>query len=333
MIDDAQEFGARLSLALKLLNISRGTLASAARADKSLVSRWARGMAAPRGPYLAVLTEIVRARVPGFSQLSWNLSLDDFARLLGGVMPLTPSQLGSSATDSARAESLSDGDSVSFPPELIASARRETLRRGESFEGFYQMTHPSATRLGQFLSTQLLIHRQAGLLHARWGGGGYECLGNLFLIMGQLYGFLVDTSDDTILFLVMNGVNMPRVEVMDGIIVTNAKDGPQTPTAFPFLVERTGELLSTRAECDAEFEKRKSAANFVVDPAQVGEDVRAHLLRNVGPAAALSGIGEMLLRLPNSQSWSRGGTLHAQNKLQAVEGKIASKYEPTSNNM
>jgi hypothetical protein len=49
MTDDALEFGARLSLAMKLLNISRGALASEARADKSLVSRWVRGLATVLG--------------------------------------------------------------------------------------------------------------------------------------------------------------------------------------------------------------------------------------------------------------------------------------------
>lgn len=75
-------FGARLSLAMKLLNISHGALASAARADKSLVSRWARGVTTPRGPYLAVITEIIHARAPRFTQLSWDLPLDEFARVI-----------------------------------------------------------------------------------------------------------------------------------------------------------------------------------------------------------------------------------------------------------
>ncbi len=80
-------FGARLSLAMKLLNISHGALASAARADKSLVSRWARGMTTPRGPYLAVLTEIIHARAPRFTQLTWDLPLDEFARVISDEAP------------------------------------------------------------------------------------------------------------------------------------------------------------------------------------------------------------------------------------------------------
>ena len=91
MAETDDGFGARLSLAMKLLNISHGALASAAKADKSLVSRWARGMTTPRGPYLAVLTEIIHARAPRFTQLSWDLPLDEFARVVkpGGEIVIT----------------------------------------------------------------------------------------------------------------------------------------------------------------------------------------------------------------------------------------------------
>jgi|HubBroStandDraft_1064217.scaffolds.fasta_scaffold00009_61 transcriptional regulator with XRE-family HTH domain len=300
--------GLRLTLVLKALNLSRGQLAVSVGVDKSLVSRWLSGQVVPNSHNLARIGQTLARVKPGFNATLWDKPLPEFEKFLG----LAPSGAAPSplpATPPVGAPPMATGaEPISYPPTLLAAARRETQRRGRSYEGFYELTHPAASRLGTFATGAVMIWQRDGVLRMRWGVGGWEVAGELFLVMGQLFGFLVDTADDTVVLIVLNGVTMPRVELMDGLAVTNAMDGQLTPTAYPLVMARRGTLTADEAGNDAHFESLKAAAQFPLEPDAVTPELRAHLLPDIGPRAVAAGQGELLLRLPAARSWTRGGT-------------------------
>jgi transcriptional regulator with XRE-family HTH domain len=288
------DFGAKLNLVLKALSLSRGRLAAELRIDKSLAGRWAAGTVTPSAHNLSSLTALIATRIAGFTLLDWELSLPSLAERLGvdaGV---------------AAKESAGEGyAAIEFPTRLIDTARNETARRGHGFEGIWNAKRISFTRMGEYVRDVILIRKQNGILYMRWGNSAYECRGPLLQLAGQLHGILIDESDDSILFCLLNGVNMPQVEVIDGIFMAIAKDGPQTPCGAACLLERECNLVGDTPEDDRRYEELKSAA-FLWDRAHITPDEYAHLMRDIGPKAYAAG-GDLFLRSPLARSLSRGG--------------------------
>jgi hypothetical protein len=187
---------------------------------------------------------------------------------------------------------------------MVTTARNETARRGAAYEGFFTSTRLAFTRPGEFLQDRILIRRRDGILHVRWGNSAYECAGPLLLLANQLHGVLVDESDDSILFCLLNGVNMPQVDVLDGIFMAIAKDGAQTPGAAACLLEREGFLSGDDPVDDARYDALK-AQSFLLSEAEVPPHVRAHIVRDIGPNA-FAGGGDLMLSAPLARSLSRG---------------------------
>ncbi len=293
------DFSVKLDLVLKALSLSRGRLAAELGVDKSLVGRWVSGAVTPSAHNLSALTGFVAKKRDGFTMLDWERDPAALASLFGVSLPAPMAVLQEEPAAAGRGVEV-------HAPSLVAAARRETERRGRSYEGFYRTTHPSMARPGKCVYSLMLIQLCDGLMIGRHGGPGTECVGTLFLVMGQLYGMLVDQSDDTVLFLVLNGVSMPRIERMDGVVASNAKDGPQTPSAVPILLERISDLPDSNEEIESLYVRLKEETHRYIDPENLPADVRAHLLRDIGPAAVAAGMGEMILRLPITISWSRG---------------------------
>lgn len=283
---------AKLELVLKALNMSRGRLAADLGVDKSLVGRWVSGAYAPSGHNLARLTALIAERRGGFTLADWDRPLADLARLFG-VDPVI-------ARPPAAAAQPDDPALLRF--SSAATARRETERRGEAYEGFWRALQPATTQQGALLASQAFIRREDGLLRICWGGAGWRCRGWLMPVMGQLYGMMSDDADDSILFCILNGVSMPRVEAMDGLMLVNAKDVTSTPTAGACLLQRLGDLSGDPAADEAHYESLRAQAGLAED---VPDDIRAHLFRDIGPEMARSG-GDMLLRAPVQRSLSRG---------------------------
>jgi hypothetical protein len=289
------DFAAKLNLVLKAFSMSRGRLAAELKVDKSLVGRWAAGTVTPSAHNLAALTALVAKRHPRFTMLDWDVPLIALAE-----------RLGVDANMAVKKASAAPGyAAIDFPARLIETARNETARRGHGFEGIWNAKRLAFTRMGEFVRDVIMIRKQDGILHMRWGNSAYECRGPLLQMAGQLHGILVDESDDSILFCLLNGVNMPQVEVMDGIFMAIAKDGPQTPCGAACLLERECNLVGDRAEDDRRYDELKSSA-YLWDRAHISPEEYAHLVREIGPKAYEQG-GDLFLRSPLARSLSRGG--------------------------
>ncbi|TRW17637.1 hypothetical protein [Glacieibacterium frigidum] len=230
MSDPARQFGDRLSLAMKLLNISQGALSSEARADKSLVSRWARGIAAPRGPYLAVLTGIVRARVPAFNQLSWDLPLDAFAALLGGEAP---------PPEPAPRPAAAPSD---IPHSRLQSAV-EVAREGAAYPGLYALFRVAFRNTGELLAELIVLWREGDRLFFRSFDPSFSHAGELFIIRHQLFSIAEDDARaDGMSYWIVNGVAGQKAYRCDGIAMSVAGDRYRTPGATVFVLQRIAEL-------------------------------------------------------------------------------------------
>jgi hypothetical protein len=289
------DFGAKLNLVLKAFSMSRGRLAAELKVDKSLVGRWAAGTVTPSAHNYAALTALVAKRHPRFTMLDWDVPLSTLAERLGVDANVTMKDAAASPGFTA----------VNFPSRLIETARNETARRGHGFEGIWNAKRLAFTRPGEFVRDVIMIRKQDGILHMRWGNSAYECRGPLLQLAGQLHGILVDESDDSILFCLLNGVNMPQVEIMDGIFMAIAKDGPQTPCGGACLLERECNLVGDKAQDDRRYEDIRNSA-YLWDRARISPEEYAHLVREIGPKAYAQG-GDLFLRSPLARSLSRGG--------------------------
>jgi TolB-like protein/Tfp pilus assembly protein PilF/transcriptional regulator with XRE-family HTH domain len=78
-------FAARLVLAMKALNLSRGQLAAAVGVDKSLVSRWASGQVVPTDYNLARISDALAKAKPGFNMMLWDRSKAEFDAFFGAT--------------------------------------------------------------------------------------------------------------------------------------------------------------------------------------------------------------------------------------------------------
>jgi transcriptional regulator with XRE-family HTH domain len=277
---DTRDFAGKLELALKALNMSRGRLASEARVDKSLVSRWLRGVSAPRGHNLEAVTALMAANVAGFSQLSWELPIEAFGRLFA-----PPSEPGS-------------GPAAWITPGDLQMSEQ----KARAYEGFWRVTHPSLTRPGGVLMHQYArIRREAdGLLEFRLVSGLMGFNGPIVPVLDQLYAITRDPSDATFAFFAFQGVIRPHADALDGLVMVPSKAQLRPISVCPYFMERIGELSGDREADDARLAALREAPAVADD---VPEDLRRHLLREVDPALALT---HGVLRLGPEFSLSRG---------------------------
>ena len=102
------------------------------------------------------------------------------------------------------------------------------------------------------------------------------------------------------MFGIFNGSAALKVTALDGIMMTAIFDAGRTPTATAMVFERIGDLTG-----DVEADDREFAAIAQRDPmapeGSVPEALRAHLVRDIGPAQLALG-GDWLLRMPVARS-------------------------------
>jgi transcriptional regulator with XRE-family HTH domain len=285
-------FAGRLEVVMKALSLSRGRLAADLGVDKSVVARWATGAVTPSEHNLAALTALVAGRRPGFSMLDWDRSPEALVALFGGDAP---------------AANGGPADPLGYPPAMIEQARAATQRRGAAYEGFWRTTRPSMLMKHRFFHDRGMIRREAnGLLSIQFGGAGLLFTGWMLPAEGQLFVTVYDTVGFTPIFLILNGVPLPKASMLDGLVMGAALNAARSPSAYPIIMERTGDLSGDRDADDA------ACADLLgQDPlapeGSVPDHIERYLIRDIGPRAEAAG-GDLFLMAPVATSLSRGET-------------------------
>jgi hypothetical protein len=286
----SETFSAKLELVLKALSISRGRLAADLGVDKSVVGRWVTGAVKPSSHNLSSLTALIAGRVPGFKTLDWDRSFADLASLMGADPSAVPS-LGPGAP----------GLPLAIADHILAT----TSLRGAAYEGFFRSTRPYVLQPGRFVHDYAMVRRDpTGYLHLRMGTGGTVVEGWVLTLHNQLFTIAADVTSGAMLFGIFYGVATPRADVIDGLMLGPALDVARTPTACAIIFERIGDLTDDPVADDRRFETL-SRIDPVAPEGSISDEMRDHLLRDIGPEQSALG-GDMLLRLPLERSRSRG---------------------------
>jgi hypothetical protein len=274
----SDQFGLRLSFALKAFSMSRGRLAMELGVDKSLVGRWASGGTRPSAHNLERLTHHLAGRRPGLTLLDWERPLPEFAALLGVEM-------GSQGTDQA------DGGLSGALADVV---RHSVESQVSAYEGFWRSTHASVFEPGRFCQQHGIIQRGAGGgLQFEIGADGIRYGGAMYAVEGQVFGIANDSVRNVPSFLILNVVAAPKITLLDGLLIA-ASSSLRVPTAYSIIFERVGDLSGDRICDTARAAAMMERPEFVEDPALLPDVVRSHLLRDFGPQAAARG-GEMML--------------------------------------
>jgi len=285
----SQQFGERLTLALKALSMSRGRLAAELEVDKSLVGRWASGAVSPSSHNLERLTHLLARKLPGLTLLDWERPPGEFAALFGVDPRSAPSERPAG---------------LDLPAETIDAAFASTRMRGEAYEGFWRATHPAIIAPGRFFHEHGMIRiGENGLLRFELGGPDVRYVGTILPIEGQVFVMATDTVRHLPCYMIFNIVTTPRIVAMDGLLLT-AGNAMRDPSAYPIVMERIGDLTGDVEADDAHAEALMTRPQFVHDPALVPQAMRDHLIRDFGPAAAQLG-GDLLLTAAGTSSLTR----------------------------
>lgn len=229
--------------------------------------------------------------------LDWDRDMPGLVGLLGVSAP----------TNGNGAKAYGGGDGLPLP--LLDMARMSTERRGAAYEGFWRTTRPSVMMPGRFFHDHGMIRRaENGLLQFKVGGAGLLFDGWLLLAEGQLFAILFDTVGQTPIFVIWNGVPLSKASFLDGIVTAAALNAARTPSAYPIVMERIGDLTGDR-EADDAYCAELLARDPLAAEGSVPEDLQAHLVRDIGPRAAEAGVGEMFLLAPITSTLSRGETI------------------------
>lgn len=293
----ATAFSVKLDLVLKALSMSRGRLAAELGVDKSLVGRWASGAVTPSAHNLENLTRLIASKRPGFTMLDWDSDLVALSARFGVAARIEP-------VVSAELKGAPEG----LPLPVLEMARQTTERRGAAYEGFWRSTRPSVMMPGRFFHDHGMVRRAAnGLLQFKMGGTGLLFDGWLLPAEGQLFAILFDTVGLTPIFLIFNGVPLSKASLLDGIVMAAALNAARTPSAYPIVMERIGDLTGD-VDADDDACAELLARDPLIPEDELSEEMRRHLVRDIGPMAAANG-GDMFLLAPITSTLSRGETI------------------------
>jgi hypothetical protein len=191
-----------------------------------------------------------------------------------------------------------------FAPVLEAT-RQTTAQRIAPYEGFWRSTQPAPGQPARYLCLYGLIRRaENGLVEFRGGCAGLLYDGWLLQAEGKLFAMVLDVWGHTPLMMILNTVSLPRATRLDGLCLTALMDSNRTPMATPIVFERFGDLTGDREADDRTFAELKTRKPF--PPIEdISAEVRAHLVRDVGPTPAAAG-GELLLMSSLANSLAAG---------------------------
>jgi len=296
-------FSDGLELVLKALSISRAQLAAEVGVDKSLISRWCSGSVTPSAHNLARLTQRIAERHPGFSLHDWDAGFDALAATFGVAVPAPP-----------RAHGFADW----VPMPMLQEASATVHAHGASYAGFWRTTRASSEVPGQFIHDHIMLRcTDDGRMTFRLGVMDIRYSGWALPIQNKLFAVATDVLTGTFVFSIFNGVLRPRVEVVDGLIMTCMRDAGGTPIASKCLLERVGDLTGDDASDQARLDVL-AAAYPLSAAAAIPDHVRVHLWEDVGPAALASG-GDPILMMTLARSMSRGATYEDRTLVAVVE--------------
>ena len=311
--EHALDFGQRLELAIKALNMSRGGLAAEARADKSLVSRWVSGRTVPRGHYLHVLTRIVAARAPGFTQLHWDAPIEEFRRAIGA--------------DAGAATYVADPDSSmvaagEWLPYASDQSRNETIRDGDRYPGIYIQVRCRFANDKPFAEC-IPIWREGDQLRVRFDGPFWAHSGRIFILGQQLFMVTEDRAVAEGLWVqIMNGVSGGVAIAMDGILATVPHDRSRAPGATLALMLRIENLEPPYAEPPRDKIKAwQQRVHDLVEAGRVAELSGPEIIRHVTNQVhhrPPDGLVDHILTAPAS----RGFTVSSTNRHPAIDAAI-----------
>jgi transcriptional regulator with XRE-family HTH domain len=285
-------FAENLRLVLKLLSMSAAELASELAVDKSVVSRWLNGSVQPSAHNLSRLSALVAGRVGGFRALDWERTPESLAEVFGA---------DPRAISSLRPAPPPSGMPFAIWDQMVAT----TGMRGRAYEGFFRSTRPHPRDPDGFLHEWGLIRRdELGLLRLRMGSAGAKVAGWVIALQELIYIVAADVNNGTMMFGIFNGAGAARVEVFDGLVLLPAHDKGRSPLASAMICERIGEVSDDPAADDRRFDELASQ-NPIAPQGSISEQLKAHLIRDFGPAQLAQG-GDWLLTLSLLRSLSRG---------------------------
>ena len=284
-------FDEKLAFVAKALSISRGRLGLELGVSKSVISRWFSGARTPTSTNLAAITALVAQQVPGFSLLDWDSDLDVLAKRLG-----------------VERVDIRSADDAGLSPLVLEQIRLGTESRGAAYEGFFRSTRPFAASPGRYTHDLIIIRLDAdGKLRSTVRNSGVFVDSWLAPINQHLYSFGAERTSGSLVFGLLNGAPREKVTMIDGLIMSAIFDLGRTPTSTAVVYERIGDLTGDVAADDARFAAFADEYALPdigwVEASHIPETIRAHLVRDIGPAQLALG-GDWLLRMPISRSVS-----------------------------
>ncbi|MFO1047906.1 MAG: helix-turn-helix transcriptional regulator [Geminicoccaceae bacterium] len=288
-----ERFGAKLELAMKLVNIGRGRLAATVGVDKSAVSRWLNDQALPSSPNLSAITDLIRRERPEFSLLSWELAFEDYVAVLGpGALP-PPVRAGAAPAP--------DGLALG----VLDVARAALPRGGWVYPGLYRGFRKAYANTGMTVAQGLMLRLEDGRLAARCSDGLFNYRGEALLLRGQLFVLLEETTRlDEVLLIVLNGVSAPMARVMDGLVAGVAGDRTCTPSVTAIVFEREADVADDDSD-DALWERYVAELSRINEARCARELMPAEFARVVDNLVAQPREGgelDLVLRVPLHRS-------------------------------
>jgi transcriptional regulator with XRE-family HTH domain len=208
---EIDRFGEKIGLMRDRLSLSRVQLAQVAGVDKSVAARWISGRVRPSDQSIVRLTNLVRREIPGFSRSDWDLTVADFATRLGMPNPQRSNQ-------------------------DVAAWLSESDENVALYGGLWLLTHSSFTGMRRLFGFLLNLQAEDGRLGFELGDGfGYRARGSVVVANGKLclQGHAVMHPHEVWpIYLVLNGVQIYRAAVIDGLMLSWCRDIAHTPTAL-----------------------------------------------------------------------------------------------------
>ncbi|MGZ3376968.1 MAG: hypothetical protein ACXU8S_10265 [Phenylobacterium sp.] len=284
-------FSENLTLVLKLLSLSSAKLAASLEIDKSVANRWLNGRTRPSAHSLSRLSAFVATHAPGFSTLDWERDPESLAALFG-----------------ADANAIAKPALPAFPPGLRLDEWGPLIERSrisaKGYEGFFRTTRPHPSLPGRFLIEHAHVRPDvAGLPSVSIGSVEVVANGWLMPLHHLVYIMVANPLTGTMLFGIFNGVDHPKVERFDGLIVIPSSNAGNAPVATAMICERIADLSGDEAADARRFAELTRSTALAAEDA-VPDEIKAHLAHDSGPSHATT--GDWVLTMSLARSLGRG---------------------------